>query len=59
MGALLWCRERQLVVPEPSSIAGFHGLEMGRQMISNLANVITPRFEIGRRAAQCCLTKSK
>ncbi|EGK0742884.1 hypothetical protein I9F91_001597 [Salmonella enterica] len=33
MGALLWCRERQLVVPEPSSIAGFHGLEMGRQMI--------------------------
>lgn len=59
MGALLWCRERQLAVPEQISIAGFHGLEMGRQMIPSLASVITPRFEIGRRAAQMLLNKIK
>lgn len=59
MGALLWCRERQLAVPEQISIAGFHGLEMGRQMIPSLASVITPRFEIGRRAAQMLLNKLK
>ncbi|MDA4173910.1 substrate-binding domain-containing protein, partial [Escherichia coli] len=50
MGALLLCRERNLAVPEQISIAGFHGLEIGRQMIPSLASVITPRFDIGRMA---------
>lgn len=59
MGALLFCRERGLSVPEQISIAGFHGLEMGRQMIPSLASVITPRFDIGRIAAQMLLSKIK
>ena len=59
MGALLFCRERELSVPEQISIAGFHGLEMGRQMIPSLASVITPRFDIGRMAAQMLLSKIK
>ena len=59
MGALLLCRERELAVPEQISIAGFHGLEMGRQMIPSLASVITPRFDIGRMAAQMLLSKIK
>ncbi|QMI06581.1 LacI family DNA-binding transcriptional regulator [Citrobacter sp. RHB25-C09] len=59
MGALLFCRERDLCVPEHISIAGFHGLEMGRQMIPSLASVITPRFDIGRMAAQMLLSKIK
>ena len=59
MGALLLCRERDLAVPEQISIAGFHGLEMGRQMIPSLASVITPRFDIGRMAAQMLLSKIK
>lgn len=59
MGALLFCRERDLCVPEQISIAGFHGLEMGRQMIPSLASVITPRFDIGRMAAQMLLSKIK
>lgn len=57
MGALLLCRERGLPVPEQISIAGFHGLEMGRQMIPSLASVITPRFDIGRVAARMLLDK--
>ena len=52
-------RERDLAVPEQISIAGFHGLEMGRQMIPSLASVITPRFDIGRIAAQMLLSKIK
>lgn len=59
MGALLFCRERDLSVPEQVSIAGFHGLEMGRQMIPSLASVIAPRFDIGRMAAQMLLSKIK
>ncbi|TGG96648.1 substrate-binding domain-containing protein, partial [Escherichia coli] len=46
-------------VPEQISIAGFHGLEIGRQMIPSLASVITPRFDIGRMAAQMLLSKIK
>lgn len=57
MGALLHCREHNLSVPEQISIAGFHGLEMGKQMIPSLASVITPRFDIGRVAAQMLLNK--
>lgn len=59
MGALLLCRERNLAVPEQISIAGFHGLEIGGQMIPSLASVITPRFDIGRMAAQMLLSKIK
>ena len=59
MGALLLCRERNLAVPEQISIAGFHGLEIGRQMIPSLASVITPRFDIGRMSAQMLLSKIK
>ncbi|KAB1400882.1 transcriptional regulator, partial [Salmonella enterica subsp. enterica serovar Schwarzengrund] len=44
MGALLWCRERQLAVPEQIFIAAFHGLEQGRQLVRSPASVITPRF---------------
>lgn len=57
MGALLLCFERGMVIPEQISIAGFHGLEMGKQMIPSLASVITPRFDIGRMAAQMLLDK--
>ncbi|MDA6915392.1 transcriptional regulator, partial [Escherichia coli] len=35
------------------------GLEIGRQMIPSLASVITPRFDIGRMAAQMLLSKIK
>lgn len=59
MGALLYCREYDLSIPEQISIAGFHGLEMGKQMIPSLASVITPRFDIGRMAAQMLLNKLK
>jgi LacI family gluconate utilization system Gnt-II transcriptional activator len=32
---------------------------MGKQMIPSLASVITPRFDIGRMAAQMLLNKLK
>ncbi|QUJ06747.1 substrate-binding domain-containing protein [Salmonella enterica subsp. enterica] len=60
MGALPWCRERQLAVPEQtSSIAGFHGLEMGRQMIPSLASVIPLVLRSGAEPRRCCSTKIK
>lgn len=51
MGALLLCRERNLAVLEQIFIAGFYGLEIGRQMILSLASVITFCFDIGWMAA--------
>ncbi|MEN3753535.1 DNA-binding transcriptional regulator IdnR [Mangrovibacter yixingensis] len=57
MGALLWCHMQNIRVPQTLSIAGFHGLEMGKRMIPSLASVITPRFDIGRTAAQMLLKK--
>lgn len=54
MGALLFCRERDLSVPEQVSIAGFHGLEMGRQMIPSLASVITPALTLAAWRRRCC-----
>ena len=59
VGVLLECQAQGKAVPQEIAIAGFHGLEMGRQMIPSLASVITPRFDIGRMAAQMLLSKIK
>ncbi|ACS84041.1 DNA-binding transcriptional regulator IdnR [Musicola paradisiaca] len=57
VGALLYCLRKGIRVPEEVSIAGFHGLDIGREMIPSLATVITPRFAIGQRAATILLNK--
>ncbi|WP_409309489.1 substrate-binding domain-containing protein [Pectobacterium sp. B1J-3] len=57
VGALLYCMRKGINVPKDISIAGFHGLEIGREMIPSLASVITPRFAIGQRAATILLNK--
>jgi LacI family gluconate utilization system Gnt-II transcriptional activator len=57
VGALLFCQRQQISVPEQISIAGFHGLEIAKEMQPRLASVITPRFMIGKTAAELLLKK--
>lgn len=52
MGMLLHCQKRGMSVPEDFAIAGMHGHEMGRLCSPSLTSVITPRFQIGKMAAE-------
>lgn len=57
LGALFECQRQQIAVPDQIAIAGFHGLDVGQAMSPQLATVITPRLEIGQRAAQMLLDR--
>lgn len=57
LGALLWCQRRGIKVPQQIAIAGFHGLDISREMVPSLASVITPRYAIGYTAAELLLKK--
>ncbi|MGR6981371.1 substrate-binding domain-containing protein [Testudinibacter sp. P27/CKL/0425] len=52
IGALFECQRQGIAVPQQIAIAGFHGHNVGQSMTPQLASVITPRFEIGKIAAQ-------
>ncbi|AUG99059.1 transcriptional regulator [Prodigiosinella confusarubida] len=57
VGALISCFKKGINVPDDISIAGFHGLEIGKEMVPSLASVITPRFMVGQKAASILLNK--
>ncbi len=51
-GAVLECQRRGIEVPRRIAIAGFNGLEFGSEIVPRLTTILTPRYEIGRRAAE-------
>ncbi|MFS2221198.1 DNA-binding transcriptional regulator IdnR [Pantoea sp. B65] len=57
LGALLWCQRHGIRVPQQIAIAGFHGLDISREMYPSVASVITPRYAIGYTAAELLLKK--
>lgn len=57
LGALVWCLRKKIPVPEQIAIAGFHGLDISREMYPTMASVITPRYDIGYTAAELLLKK--
>ena len=57
VGALFECQRLGIKVPEQIGIAGFHGHDVGQSMTPQLATVITPRLEIGKRAAEELLNR--
>lgn len=58
LGALVWCLRKKIPVPERIAIAGFHGLDISREMYPTMASVITPRYNIGYTAAELLLKKN-
>jgi len=59
VGVLQECLKQGINVPEHMAISGFHGLDIGLATTPLLASVITPRFEMGKVAAEILLKKIK
>ncbi|MFZ7174812.1 gluconate operon transcriptional repressor GntR [[Pasteurella] aerogenes] len=59
IGAIFECQRLGIRIPQEMAIAGFHGHDVGQSMTPQLATVITPRLEIGQRAAQELLDRLK
>ena len=57
VGALLACQRRGIDVPGTLAIAGFNGLEFSGEVLPRLTTVRTPRFDIGRRAAELIVAR--
>jgi DNA-binding LacI/PurR family transcriptional regulator len=53
------CLKSGIKVPQEMAISGFHGLDIGLATTPLLASVITPRFEMGKVAAEIILKKIK
>ena len=52
LGALFECHRRGMRVPEDMSIIGFNDLEICAASFPSLSSVATPRYEMGRQAAE-------
>lgn len=52
LGALFECHRRGIRVPQDISIIGFNDLEVCASAFPSLSSVATPRYEMGRRAAE-------
>ncbi|MGP4844836.1 gluconate operon transcriptional repressor GntR [Marinobacter sp. 1Y8] len=59
IGAYFECVRRGIRVPDDMAIAGFHGHDVGQVMTPRLASVITPREQLGERAARELLQRMK
>ena len=57
MGVLLSCKKKGILVPDELAVSGMHGHEMGQLYSPKLASVITPRFNIGKVAAEQLLSR--
>jgi len=52
LGALFYCQHVALAVPQQLAIAGFNDLEASAWACPPLTSIATPRYQIGRQAAQ-------
>ncbi|WP_340609056.1 gluconate operon transcriptional repressor GntR [Xenorhabdus bharatensis] len=59
IGAIFECQRQGIKVPEDISVAGFHGHDVGQVMTPKLASVLTPRDQMGRKAAEALLARLK
>lgn len=57
VGVLQECLRLGIQVPQQMAISGFHGLDIGFATTPALATVMTPRFDIGKAAAEIMLKK--
>jgi LacI family transcriptional regulator, gluconate utilization system Gnt-I transcriptional repressor len=51
-GALFRCQRRGISVPHDLALAGFNDLPASAWTVPSLTTIATPRYEIGRQAAQ-------
>lgn len=56
-GALFECQRRGIAVPSQLALMGFNDQEIAAQVNPALTSVWTPRYEVGRRAAEMLLMR--
>lgn len=57
VGALLAANRQGIRVPQELAIAGYLGLSIGEHITPRLTTVVTPRYTMGRRAAEMLLAR--
>ena len=57
VGVLQACLRLGVRVPQEIALSGFHGLDIGQATTPGIASVITPRFDMGKTAAEMLLLR--
>lgn len=57
LGILFECQRLNISIPQQLAIVGFHGHDVGQAVSPRLATILTPRFEMGRIAAELLLKR--
>ncbi|WP_369309722.1 gluconate operon transcriptional repressor GntR [Providencia rettgeri] len=57
IGAVFECQRLGINIPQDLAISGFHGHDVGQVMTPKLASVLTPRDQMGRKAAEVLLAR--
>lgn len=57
LGVLFACQRRNIAIPQQIAIAGFHGYDIGQSVNPKLSSVLTPKFEMGKIAAEILLKR--
>ncbi|MTC59805.1 gluconate operon transcriptional repressor GntR [Providencia rustigianii] len=59
IGAIFECQRLGIKVPTDLAISGFHGHDVGQVMTPKLASILTPRDQMGRKAAEVLLARMR
>lgn len=59
VGAILEAQRLGLQIPGDMAIAGFNGLNLGNHVTPRLTTIVSPRFRMGRRAADMLLASMR
>nr|WP_314264802.1 gluconate operon transcriptional repressor GntR [uncultured Moellerella sp.] len=59
IGAIFECQRLKIEIPKQLAVSGFHGHDVGQVMTPKLASVLTPRDQMGRKAAEVLLSRMK
>lgn len=57
VGAILEAQRRRIPIPERLAIAGFNGLSLGEQVTPRLTTIVSPRYQMGRVAADMLIAR--
>lgn len=57
LGVLFECQRLNIAIPKQIAIAGFHGHNIGQSVNPKLASVLTPKFEMGKIAAEMLIKR--
>ncbi|WP_162302590.1 LacI family DNA-binding transcriptional regulator [Salinicola lusitanus] len=57
LGALTWCLEHQVGIPDQLAIIGLHDTPIARHIRPSLTSIRVPRYELGKRSAVALMAR--